>query len=131
MEIIIKNWDELSLTNIPDNELELVKENNEVITEYTISDEDRIKLGKWCILNSDMTITETEQYIKNIEFETKLQKKEAIEKIASLSDQLNLTAWTLDIVVDLLAVNNPELLEHPWIIASKTKLNEIKTILNN
>jgi hypothetical protein len=39
-----------------------------------------------------MTITETEQYIKNIEFETKLQKKEAIEKIASLSDQLNLTA---------------------------------------
>jgi len=40
-------------------------------------------------------------------------------------------AWTLDIIVDLLAINNPELLTNPWIIESKSKLNEIKTILNN
>lgn len=62
--------------------------------------------------------------------EMKVEQKEAILKIASLSDQLNLTAGTLDLVVDLLAVTNPELLEHPWIIESKSKLNKIKTILN-
>ena len=67
---------------------------------------------------------------KAVELE-KLEKKEAIEKIASISEQLNLTAWTLDIVVDLLSVNNPEILQNPWIIESKQKLNQIKNILNN
>ncbi len=60
----------------------------------------------------------------------KKEKAEQIGQIASISDQLNLTAWTLDIVVDLLAETNPEILEHPWIIESKNKLNEIKNILN-
>ena len=61
----------------------------------------------------------------------KQTKASEIAKIASITDQINLTAWTLDIIVDLLAVNNPELLTNPWIIKSKEALNWIKTILNS
>ncbi len=128
MEILIKTWDILSLVNIPDNELPLIKE--EVITEFNINEEDRKKIYKWCTLNADFSITETKEYLENINIELKQEKKEAIAKIATITDQLNLTAGTLDLVVDLLAQTNPNLLENPWIIESKEKLHWIKDILN-
>jgi hypothetical protein len=40
-------------------------------------------------------------------------------------------AWTIDILVDLLTANNPELLTNPWIVKSKNTLNWIKLILNS
>lgn len=60
----------------------------------------------------------------------KKQKAEEIAKIATITDQINLIAWTLDIIVDLLAETNPELLTNPWIVKSKEALNWIKNILN-
>jgi len=78
---------------------------------------------------SEIELRKDKWKVKSIE-DIKLEKKEAIEKIASISDQLNLTAWTLDIIVDILAVDNPEILQNPWIQQSKVKLNEIKNILN-
>lgn len=94
-----------------------------------LNSNDLIKIENWC-LYKDGIILETEEYIKYKTEKSKEQKKEEIEKIASISDQLNLTAGTLDIIVDLLAKDNPELLQHPWIIESKNKLNSIKEILN-
>lgn len=65
MEIIIKNWDNLSLTNIPDNEIELVKQNNEkVITDFNLSEEEKLKVYWGCILNEDFSIIETPEYLE-------------------------------------------------------------------
>lgn len=73
MEIIIKNWDSMSLTLIPDNELKLVRKNNEeVITDFNLSEEDKQKIYKGCKLNPDFTIKETPEYLENI-------KQEAID----------------------------------------------------
>ena len=60
----------------------------------------------------------------------KQEKATAINKIASLSDQLNLTAWITDMLVDLEIKRNPAFANEPWVIESKAKLNEIKSILN-
>jgi len=56
-------------------------------------------------------------------------KEEQILKLATITDQINLMAWTLDIVVDELIKTNPELANNPWIKKSKATLNWIKTIL--
>ena len=87
---------------------------------------------------SPVTITQTDIDLalvkKQAELELEAIKKEKanqINKIATITDQLNLTAWTLDIIVDLLAINNPELLNNPWIIKSKQALNWIKEILKS
>ena len=68
-----------------------------------------------------------------IKAELKNQKEIISQEIlakASISDQLNLIAWTLDVLVDVLSDDYPIILEHPYVIASRIKLNEIKAILN-
>lgn len=80
MEIIIKNWEIFELTNIPDDEIELVVNNNEkVITEFILSDEEKRKIYDWCILNPDFSITETEQYKQKYK-QTLENEKTEIEK---------------------------------------------------
>ncbi len=70
MEIIIKNGGDLQLTHIPVAELELVQSNNdEIITDFKLSNEDKVKLYAWCILNADMSITETTEYQESFEWE--------------------------------------------------------------
>lgn len=131
MEVIIKNWDELKFVSIPDNELELVRVNNEeVITDITLSQEDKIKLWKWCRLNSDMTITETELYSEVNNREGKEQKAIDISSIATLSDQLNLIMEILFIVVSYIAKSYPAILQET-IVKEWFRLREwIKNILN-
>lgn len=139
MEAIVKKGTLYSLIWISDNEgeLELAQTKwDEVITTFTITDEEKALINNWAtftynnwIVIWDKTIAE-EALVNSKTEEIKAGQKEAINKIASLSDQLNLTAGTLHIIVDLLAMQNPELLVNPWIIESKRKLNEIKNILN-
>ena len=125
MEVILKNWTEYQLTNIPDWELELVEDNNEeVITTFTISEEDKVKIYNWCILNADMTVTETQAYLDVIASESKVNKKEAILAIASETDQLNLIASVLDTITS----DTPD---QAIIDDAKAKFNEIKAILNS
>ncbi len=60
-----------------------------------------------------------------------LEKKSAIEQIATLSDQLNLLASTLEIVVSYIEVDKPEIANEPIIIQSRQVLNWIKSILED
>lgn len=88
MEVILKNKDILSLTIIPDNEIELVKANNdEVITDFKLSEEDKQKVYKWCTLNSDMTITETQEYRDNLEQEKQVEIQSIETKLLKLSSE--------------------------------------------
>ena len=92
------------------------------------SDYEKLLLHNWALSDEKwnlITTDEIEAIIKS--------KKDKIDilEIASISDQLNLTAWVLDIVVDYVAISNPEILKHEWIINSKAKLEKIKTILNS
>jgi len=61
----------------------------------------------------------------------KKQKSEQIHTIATLSDQLNLLADNLNLVIDELAKTNPNILLNPSVISGKNVYNGIKTILNS
>ena len=81
MEVIIKNKDILFLTVIPDNELESVEQNNEqVITDFEISKEDREKIYNGCILNPDLSITETEVYFEKVHNEKQANIRKQISE---------------------------------------------------
>lgn len=117
MEIIIKNWDTLSLTNIPDWEINLVRKNNqEVITNIPLSEEDKKKIYQWCVLNSDYTITETEEYIENSKCDCIAQFNELVTESTNIR-AMCLTAplmpeWTLkDLKIAKLAAKEAEIIE--------------------
>jgi len=59
----------------------------------------------------------------------KKRKKEQIDKLASLTDQLNLLAKTLDVVVGRVENLDPTLSEEPTIIKAREVLTWIQTIL--
>jgi peptidoglycan hydrolase-like amidase len=61
---------------------------------------------------------------------TKLQKKEAIENIATISDQLNLISHSLEIIFDEISKDNIILQNNETLIEAKSKFNQIKEILN-
>jgi hypothetical protein len=102
----------------------MVKANNEevILDTSIISDNDKEKIGKGCKLNSDMTITETQAYLDNINIETKEQKRTDIVNILSETDQLNMLAEILDRM-------NPNPTDE-FIKEAKTKFANIKAILN-
>ena len=64
------------------------------------------------------------------EFKIKEKKAKDINDKATLSDQLNLMAWIIDVLADELIKINPELEQNPLIIQGKNMLSEIKVILN-
>ena len=65
MEILIKNEQGYELVSIPVNEIELVKKNNVVVTDFNFSDEDKKRINAGCIISNDMVIIETDEYIGN------------------------------------------------------------------
>lgn len=110
MEVIIRNWDEVYLTHIMESHLKLTANNNEeVITEFYLSDEDRIKLSNGCRLGDDLSVIETEEYIENIiKSWVESLKEECRNDILSeysMTDQANMTARVAEI-------NSLCLLEH-------------------
>lgn len=106
----------------------------------TLTQEQKIQLDLWykIYLNENNKLV-TEEPTENLSDEfiiykanlIKKNKKVAIENIATLSDELNLLALSLEIVVDTIAISNPEILENPIIIDSKDKFEKIKEILSN
>jgi len=127
MEIIIRNWEEMSLTHIPNNELETVIANNEeVITTISLTNTDKEKINNGCILNRDMSITEPIEYTEKIKTEAnnkiREDKRIAIEKIATPSDQLNIIAS----ILNTLTSPEPDL---NLIADAKSKFAEIETVL--
>jgi len=59
----------------------------------------------------------------------KVQKKIEIDKLATLSDQLNLLATNLNLVTDELIKTSPALATNPSVVQGKKVLTWIKTIL--
>lgn len=119
---IVYTWFEAShkidwveITWIPIKDINLLKINNW----YDIT------IIKWIASYYKWTRFLERQKEKEDKFimQLKLEKKEAINKIATLSDQLNLLATVLDILTKW----NTD----PIILESKAKFAEIKTILNN
>jgi len=77
----------------------------------------------------DSNTEPTNELIRQV-WDIKQQKKEAIDKIASLSDELNLLAHSLEVTIDIIAINNPEILVNPTIIKAKDVFSKIKVILS-
>ena len=61
----------------------------------------------------------------------KQAKSEQIAKIASLTDQLNNMAASIEAIVDVLKVTHPDIDFHPAIANWRTVYNQIKTIRNS
>jgi len=89
MEVILKNWTELLLTQIPDNELDLfIANNEEVITTFSISDADREKIGKWCplaFIDWVYVANETPEYLQA---QTEIEINEKIKRQYDINDEI-------------------------------------------
>lgn len=92
MKIIIKNGSNFNLTSIPNSELELIKKNNEVITNFVITDEEEKKINWGCtfVYDWDFKIIETDKYLLRI-------KKQSLEKMSELELlETSETFWDLN-----------------------------------
>lgn len=99
-------------------------------TEYEVTQEDynkivswlyKIKYEEWIFVFEDNIEAQELARLKE-EQQVKLQKKESIDKIASLSDQLNLLAWTL--------YKLTEWRTEPEILEARKVYEDIQNILN-
>jgi len=98
-----------------------------------LTDIENEKLEKWC-LYIKWIITETPEYLTYISTKKaeaiKKQKKSDIDKLATLSDQLNLLAVNLNLVLDEQIKTNPTLATNPNVVQGKKILSWIQTILS-
>jgi len=129
MQIIIKNWTDYSLTNIPDDELEIVKENNEeIIDDFTITENEKELISNWAtfIYTNKIEIIDSSIAVEKIKTEAnekiREDKRIAIEKIATPSDQLNIIAS----ILNTLTSETPDL---QLIADAKAKFAEIEAVL--
>lgn len=66
MKVLVKTNEVYRLTYIPDNEIEEYRNNNEIITNFTLTDDAIKSLENWCELDDNMNIIESDTYKESI-----------------------------------------------------------------
>ena len=122
MYIWMKDWKVLvtSVNEIDRDDLTIVERDE-------FSDYEKSLLYNWALADDEWNLLVTDKITAKIKAK---QDKEDVLAIASLDEQINLTAWVLDVVVDTIAGDYPSILTNEWVIASKAKLAEIKEIIS-
>ena len=106
---------------------EIVRDDCIIVERDDFTDDEKTLIRNGAEISDEWVVVSTETIVNKIATD---KEKAKVLEVASLYEQVNLTAWVLDIVVDTISSDYPDILTNEWVITSKTKLEEIKTLIS-